>query len=147
MSVTLISDLVVSMLLILGGVFIFTGSLGMLLFKDFFMRLHGPTKGTTLGIGCVLIASMIHFTVQLRQPHLEELLITLFLFVTAPVTGHMLAMTGLHLHLRFTTSTRGSVPEFRDEDVGYNRVARPAQPRRPASPKQQRPLFNRLRRR
>lgn len=121
----------ISLLLVAGATFAFTGSLGMLQFKDFFMRLHGPTKGTTLGIGCILIASMLYFTVTQRTLHLQEVLITLFLFITAPVTGHMLAKTGLHMHLRFTTGTRGSVPEFRDEDVGQSRVARPARARHP----------------
>lgn len=123
----------ISLLLVAGGLFAFVGSLGMLQFKDFFMRLHGPTKGTTLGIGCILIASMIYFSVVQPGIHLQELLITLFLFITAPVTGHMLAKTGLHMRLRYTRDTRGSRPELRDEDVGQNRVARPPRPRRPAS--------------
>ena len=56
-----IAEGVIAFLLVAGGIFAFTGSLGMLQFKDFFMRLHGPTKGTTLGIGCMLIASMLYF--------------------------------------------------------------------------------------
>ncbi|MCE8044929.1 Na+/H+ antiporter subunit G [Halomonas daqingensis] len=131
MTFYVIAEGVIAFLLIAGGVFAFTGSLGMLQLKDFFMRLHGPTKGTTLGIGCVLIASMLYFTITQRELHVQELLITLFLFITAPVTGHMLAKTGLHMHLRFTTGTRGSVPEFRDEDVGQSRVARPARAKHP----------------
>ncbi|AXY42429.1 Na+/H+ antiporter subunit G [Halomonas sp. JS92-SW72] len=138
MSFTLLAEGVVAFLLVAGGVFAFTGSLGMLQFKDFFMRLHGPTKGTTLGIGCVLIASMLYFTVTQREFHVQELLITLFLFITAPVTGHMLAKTGLHMHLRFTTGTRGSLPELRDEDVGQSRVARPAKARHPWRTRQSR---------
>ncbi|AQU83070.1 MAG: Na+/H+ antiporter subunit G [Halomonas sp.] len=138
MTLALMIEALVSLLLICGGMFAFTGSLGMLQFKDFFMRLHGPTKGTTLGIGCVLIASMIYFTATQREPHMQELLITLFLFLTAPVTGHMLAKTGLHMHLRFTTSTRGSLPELLDEDVGQSRVAKPARPKRPGSSKNRR---------
>lgn len=132
-----IAEGVIAFLLVAGGIFAFTGSLGMLQFKDFFMRLHGPTKGTTLGIGCMLIASMLYFTITQREFHVQELLITLFLFITAPVTGHMLAKTGLHMHLRFTTGTRGSVPELRDEDVGESRVARPAKAHHPWRPGRQ----------
>lgn len=138
MGIALWIEALVSLLLILGGLFAFTGSLGMLQFKDFFMRLHGPTKGTTLGIGCVLIASMIYFTAHQREPHVQELLITLFLFLTAPVTGHILAKTGLHMHLRFITGTRGSLPELLDEDVGQSRVANPGRPKRPHQAKSRR---------
>ncbi|WP_163558554.1 Na+/H+ antiporter subunit G [Halomonas sp. NO4] len=131
MTFFVITEGLISLLLVAGGIFAFTGSLGMLKLKDFFMRLHGPTKGTTLGIGCILIASMLYFTVTQRTFHVQELLITLFLFISAPVTGHMLAKTGLHMHLRFITGTRGSVPELRDEDVGQSRVARPARAKHP----------------
>lgn len=131
MTFQMLTEALVSLLLVAGGIFAFTGSLGMLKFKDFFMRLHGPTKGTTLGIGCTLIASMLYFSLTQRELHIQELLITLFLFISAPVTGHMLAKTGLHMHLRFTTTTRGSTPEFRDEDVGSSRVARPARAKHP----------------
>ena len=51
-------EALISLLLIAGGVFVFIGSLGMAHLRDFYMRLHGPTKATTLGIGCMLIASM-----------------------------------------------------------------------------------------
>ncbi|TFH88673.1 Na+/H+ antiporter subunit G [Billgrantia azerbaijanica] len=122
---------VLAFLLVAGGIFAFNGSLGMLRLEDFYMRLHGPTKGTTLGIGCVLLASMLYFTVTQREFHVQELLITLFLFLTAPVTGHMLAKTGLHMHVRFSPRSRGSLPEFHDEDVGQGRVARPARARHP----------------
>lgn len=138
MTLNLAAEVSVSLLLVLGGLFAFVGSLGMLQFKDFFMRLHSPTKGTTLGIGCVLIASMIYFSVSQREPHVQELLITLFLFITAPVTGHMLAKTGLHMHIRFITGTRGSLPELMDEDVGQSRVARPLRPKPPGGLKTRR---------
>ncbi|MBF8223875.1 MULTISPECIES: Na+/H+ antiporter subunit G [Halomonadaceae] len=131
MTLYVLLEWVISFLLVAGGLFAFTGSLGMLQFKDFFMRLHGPTKGTTLGIGCILIASMLYFTVTQGDFHVQELLITLFLFITAPVTGHILAKTGLHMHLRFITGTRGATPEFLDEDVGQHRVERPPRPKRP----------------
>jgi multicomponent K+:H+ antiporter subunit G len=41
-------------------------------------------------VGCVLIASAIFFTVQRGSVSLHELLITLFLFLTAPVSAHLL---------------------------------------------------------
>ena len=131
MNLLLIAEALISLLLVLGSLFAFTGSLGMLLFKDFFMRLHGPTKGTTLGIGCILIASMVYFTLYQQEPHFQELLITLFLFITAPVTGHILAKTGLHMHLKYITGTQGLQPDLKDEDVGQSRVAKPGRPKRP----------------
>jgi multicomponent K+:H+ antiporter subunit G len=54
-------------------------------------RLHAPTKATTLGIGSMLIASMLYFLLVLGDASFHELMITVFLFLTAPVTAHMVA--------------------------------------------------------
>ncbi len=56
MSIYVILEGVISLFLIAGGAFIFIGSLGMTHLRDFYMRLHGPTKATTMGIGCILVA-------------------------------------------------------------------------------------------
>ncbi|WP_417579778.1 Na+/H+ antiporter subunit G [Nitrincola sp.] len=101
-------ELIVSIFLLTGGVFILVGSIGLVRLPDFFMRLHAPTKATTLGMGGLLIASMILFT--LREPghiSVHELLITLFLFITAPVSAHMMAKTALHQKLKMMKRTQG----------------------------------------
>jgi multicomponent K+:H+ antiporter subunit G len=92
-------ELVVSVLLVIGGIFVLVGSLGLAKLPDFYTRLHAPTKATTLGMGCLLIASMILVTYQQGYLSLHELLITLFLIITAPVTAHMLAKTAMHHEL------------------------------------------------
>jgi multicomponent K+:H+ antiporter subunit G len=86
----------IAAMLVVGGVFSLVGVVGMLRFPDFYMRLHAPTKATTLGVGGLLLASMVwNFTRGNFVPH--ELLITLFLFVTAPVSANLLAKAALHL--------------------------------------------------
>ncbi|MDR9438657.1 MAG: Na+/H+ antiporter subunit G [Halomonas sp.] len=116
---------VIAFLLVAGGAFAFIGSLGMAHLRDFYMRLHGPTKATTLGIGCMLVASMLYFWVIDGKPDIQEMLITLFLFITAPVSAHLLAKTGLHLQLRHEDKTRGTPPELRNEEVGEKPVPHP----------------------
>ena len=48
-------------------------------------------------MGCVLIASTICSSVAKGAPSLHELLITLFLFLTAPVSAHLLIKAALKL--------------------------------------------------
>jgi multicomponent K+:H+ antiporter subunit G len=86
----------VAALLVVAGVFALVGAVGMLRFPDFFMRLHAPTKATTLGVGGVLVASMLLGAAQ-GSFGLHELLITLFLFVTAPISANLLAQAAIHL--------------------------------------------------
>jgi multicomponent K+:H+ antiporter subunit G len=98
-------ELVVSILLIGGGIFVFIGSLGLAKLPDFYTRLHAPTKATTLGMGCLLLSSVILVSYQQGYLSVHELLITLFLLITAPVTAHMLAKTALHHELEITEKT------------------------------------------
>ncbi|SEM59741.1 Na+/H+ antiporter subunit G [Halomonas caseinilytica] len=122
MSIYVILEGVISLFLIAGGAFIFIGSLGMTHLRDFYMRLHGPTKATTMGIGCILVASMLYFGVIDNYPVIQELLIALFLFITAPVSAHLLAKTGLHQQLKRVDKTQGQPAELRDEEVGKKPV-------------------------
>lgn len=92
-------EYLLAFLILAGAVFTFIGSLGLARLRDFYTRLHGPTKATTLGVGCLLIASSVFFTSQGNGASLHEVLITLFLFITAPVSAHLLAKAALHLGL------------------------------------------------
>jgi multicomponent K+:H+ antiporter subunit G len=84
-------ELLVSALLVIGGFFLFVGSLGLAKLHDMMRRLHGPTKATTLGIGSLLIASMCYFWFVRGALTYHELLISIFMFLTAPVSAHMIA--------------------------------------------------------
>ncbi|WP_346798991.1 Na+/H+ antiporter subunit G [Halomonas sp. Bachu 37] len=120
-----ITEIIISLVLVAGGIFVFIGSLGMAHLPDFYMRLHGPTKATTLGIGCMLFASMLYFWSVDGKPDIQEVLITLFLFLTAPVSAHLLAKTGLHLCLKHIDITQGKPAELSPEEVGEKPVLHP----------------------
>ncbi|MCY1458493.1 monovalent cation/proton antiporter, MnhG/PhaG subunit [compost metagenome] len=81
------------------------------------MRLHAPTKSSTLGLGSFLIASMIFFAFQGRFGF-AELLITLLAFITAPVSANLIAQAALHLRLR---SLSGEVPEAIERPLPWDR--------------------------
>lgn len=90
-------ELLVSALIVLGTFFVLVGSIGLAKLPDMMRRLHAPTKSTTLGIGSLLIASMVYFAAIKGLPSIHELLITLFLFLTAPITAYMLSKAHLLL--------------------------------------------------
>jgi len=98
MPVTL--ELLLSALILTGAAFTLVGSLGLLRLRDFYSRLHAPTKATTLGVGSLLIASAVFFSYQDEGLSLHEVLVTLFLFLTAPVGAHLMAKAALHLRLK-----------------------------------------------
>jgi len=102
-------------LLLMAAFFLLVGAIGLVRFDDFFMRMHAPTKASTLGVGGILLASMVLSAAQGRAGF-AELLITLFVFVTAPVSANLLAQAALHLRLPSKAPVpEDAVPERRNE--------------------------------
>jgi multicomponent K+:H+ antiporter subunit G len=93
---TAITDIVIVFLLMLGAGFALIGSWGLVRLPSTMERLHGPTKATTLGLGALLLASVIYFQGKLGIWTAHELLISLFLFITAPISANMIAKVHLH---------------------------------------------------
>ncbi|MCC6922509.1 MAG: Na+/H+ antiporter subunit G [Nitrosomonas sp.] len=106
-----------SFLILTGALLTFIGSLGLVRLKDFYTRLHGPTKATTLGVGSLLIASSIYFSMYTESVSLHEVLITLFLFITAPVSAHLLAKAALHVNLHSIAKTPENDTEAENDAV------------------------------
>lgn len=92
-----IVEFAIAALLLAGAAFALLGSVGLARLPDFFMRLHGPTKATTLGVGSMALASAIYFSVQGESLSLLEIACMPFLFLTAPVSAQLLAKAALHL--------------------------------------------------
>lgn len=103
-------DLLIALLLVVGAGFAFIGSVGLARFRDFYKRLHGPTKATTLGVGCTLLASCLFFSRLNGSFSAPELLIAVLLFLTAPVSAQILVKSA------FSEDARGAPrpPEHRD---------------------------------
>lgn len=90
------SELIIAFLLIVGASFALVGSFGLIKLPDLMTRLHAPTKATTLGVGGALVASMLFFLFERGTLSIHEILISIFLFLTAPVTAHFVSKTWLH---------------------------------------------------
>jgi multicomponent K+:H+ antiporter subunit G len=97
----------VAMLVLLGAALTFTGSIGLVVLRSFYDRVHAPTLGTTLGIGCVLLASILFFSVLQTRFVAHEVLITVFTVITTPVTLMLLTRAAV---LRDQRDSSGEVP-------------------------------------
>jgi multicomponent K+:H+ antiporter subunit G len=89
----------VSVLVVLGAGFSLVGSLGLAKMPDFFTRLHGPSKATTLGIGSLLVSSAIYLSARGPGLSLQEFVIPLFIAITTPVSAQLLAKAAQHRRL------------------------------------------------
>lgn len=94
------ASLPTAILLILGGLIALVGCLGLLRLPHFYQRIHGPAITITLGAGCVLIASMVLFSAMETRPVVHELLITMFVLMSAPLVSMLIMRAAVHRELR-----------------------------------------------
>ncbi|RYH01281.1 Na+/H+ antiporter subunit G [Salipiger sp. IMCC34102] len=105
---TLILDILIVVLIGIGATFLLIGSYGLIKLPDPMSRLHAPTKSSTLGVGSLLIASMLNAWVH-HDPSVHEVLVMAFLFVSAPISGNFISKT--HLHMRRNDTDLPCPPE------------------------------------
>ena len=97
---------VAALLLILGGLLALIGACGLLRLREFYQRMHPATMGATLGSGCILVCSMLVSSMMLERPVIHELVITLLVVITAPVS----AITLMRAAISRTRTGRNSRP-------------------------------------
>jgi len=87
-----------AVLLVVGGVLTLIGAIGLVRLNNFFARMHPPAMGNTLGAGCVLIASMLVSSGMLHRPVIHEILISVFIVLSAPITAMLLIRAAVARH-------------------------------------------------
>ncbi|EBA10705.1 monovalent cation/H(+) antiporter subunit G [Roseobacter sp. CCS2] len=122
MTAQIIGTYFVSLCLVIGAGFVLVGAIGLLKFNDPMTRLHAPTKVGTVGIGMLLVASIVH-SFDIGKPSTHEVLIMIFLFVTAPISANFIGKVNIHRRACETppeppkddTWSTLSVPDFDSE--------------------------------
>jgi multicomponent Na+:H+ antiporter subunit G len=82
------TEIVIAVVVLLGGFFCFVAGLGVLRLPDVLIRMHASTKAGTLGSGLILAGVAVHFgdTATITR----AVATILFLLITAPVAAHMI---------------------------------------------------------
>lgn len=99
--------LLTALLLILGGSIVVIGALGLMRLPSFYQRIHGPAITVTLGAGCLLLASMLYFTVLQSRLVIHELIISAFILMTSPVVSMLLMRAAVYRDLRVNNRLSG----------------------------------------
>ena len=115
-------ELLVAGLIVVGAAFALVGSIGLVKLPDLLTRLHAPTKATTVGVGGALMGSMVYFFGIEGRLTVHELLISVFLFLSAPITAHFIAKAHLHQH----SGARAALPPAAGESGWSTFEAPPA---------------------
>jgi multicomponent K+:H+ antiporter subunit G len=72
------------------------GSIGLIRLKSFYDRVHAPTLGTSFGTLLICLASIVCFSVLRSRPSVHEILIVVFVTLTAPVSFILLGRAALY---------------------------------------------------
>lgn len=92
--------LVISLLLVVAGVFAVTGSLGLLRLPHFYSRIHAPTLANTLSAFCLVVSILIMASFVQQRFVVHSLLVSFFLIITSPVTAMLLMRAAIKRELR-----------------------------------------------
>lgn len=84
----MMSEIVIMIMMTLGALFVLSTAVAMLTKPDVYLRINITTKTATLGLGLILLAAAVYF--QDYSVTTRVVSIILFIFLTAPIGGHML---------------------------------------------------------
>lgn len=90
MTEMLINSLIVIFIAV-GVFFILVTAIGLIRLPDVYSRAHAASKSATLGVMSILIGVFLHFWLIEGNFNPRIILGIVFLFITGPVGGHMMA--------------------------------------------------------
>jgi len=96
-------NIICGILILLGAIFTFIASLGMLRMPDLFMRMHAGTKAGTLGVSLILLSAMLEFSII--SVTTKAIIAILFFFITIPIGAHMLGRAAYFINIPLWKNT------------------------------------------
>ena len=89
------AEITIAAMVLTGATIALLGSWGLLRLKTYFERLHAPSIIATIGCWCIMLGTIVYFSLQGQGLALHALLIALFVAITVPVTNIFLMRAAL----------------------------------------------------
>ena len=90
MNVSEIGEFIGALLILMGGIMSVISVFGLLRLPDVYTRSHAATKSSTLAVLLTLLGAFLYFLSTAHFVSVRLLLGIVFVFLTAPVAGHIL---------------------------------------------------------
>lgn len=87
---TIIANILIVFLISLGVIYTLVAVIGVLRLPDVYTRSHAATKSVTFGVLCILSGVFLYFWLIEGNFNIKLLLAIFFLFITAPIGGHIM---------------------------------------------------------
>ena len=81
------AEITIAAMVLTGATNALLGSWGLLRLKTYFERVHAPSIIATMGCWCIMLGTIVYFSLQGQGLALHALLIALFVAITVPVTN------------------------------------------------------------
>ncbi|MDD2555024.1 MAG: monovalent cation/H(+) antiporter subunit G [Syntrophaceticus sp.] len=117
----LIKGLTVVIILI-GAIFSFISAIGLIRLPDLYTRAHASSKSATLGVLFILLGTFLFFIIEEQHFSTKLLLGIFFVFLTAPVSAHMICRCAYRSRVKLTeTSIRDDLADCMCVEQGMSR--------------------------
>lgn len=81
-------EIVSSVVIIIGVLFVVIGAVGLLRLPDFYIRISAITKAATVGVACIMIGVALYYN-QMSMAF-KAFAVIMFLLITSPIAAHII---------------------------------------------------------
>ncbi|MEK4563674.1 Na+/H+ antiporter subunit G [Alkalihalobacillus sp. FSL R5-0424] len=120
MSVSGTGEIIAAVLILIGTLMSVISAFGLIRLPDVYTRSHAGTKSATLGVLCTLTGTFIFFWFVNDFISVRLILGIVFVFLTAPVAGHLISRAAYHSGVPMTED---SVQDQLKEDMDKKKKA------------------------
>lgn len=115
------TELIGAILILIGSVTSVVSAIGMIRFPDVYSRAHAATKTTTVAVLITLFGVFLYFWMHEGFISIRVLLAILFVFFTAPVSGHLVLRAAYRSNVKMTPRTKeDELKDYFKEEVKEN---------------------------
>ena len=105
MNLNVIGEFGGAFLIFIGSIMSVISAIGIIRFPDVYTRAHAATKTAALAALLTLVGTLIYFVFRDSFFSVRLLLAIVFIFITAPVSGHLILRSAYRSRVKMTETT------------------------------------------
>lgn len=94
-----------ALIILFGSIIAVVSAIGIIRFPDVYSRAHAATKTTTLAVLITLTGTFIFILFNESYMSIRIILGIVFVFLTAPVSGHLVLRAAYRAHVKMSPTT------------------------------------------
>lgn len=105
MNIKEIFEFIAALVILIGSIIGFLSAVGIIRFRDVYSRAHAATKTTTVSVLITLIGVFTFAWITYGTISVRLMLGIIFVFITAPVSGHLVLRASYRANVKMTDET------------------------------------------